>query len=267
MAIYKKIDIASAKPSIDERGDIPHFGIDVIDVDTPFNVATFIKLYKESVSFCKEHNKNLIIVGGTSFYLKTLINGISKLPKIDEETKKIVKKKIEDVKEAYKFLSKIDKEHAKNIMPTDRYRIEKALTIFYQTNIAPSLYFKSNPPKPIAKDIKLFEISIEKELLNRRIELRVGQMFKMGLIDEVANLKDRYGKNHNPMKAIGIKEILDYLDGKYSLNDAKEKIIIHTRQLAKRQKTFNRTQFLPHVQGDVKELEQQIVKILGSRLV
>lgn len=264
MALYKEIDIASAKPSIDERGDIPHFGIDVIDVDTSFNVALFIDLYKESVNFCKEHNKNLIIVGGTGFYLKTLMEGISELPKIDEETKKKVEDQMIDLQKAYNFLNKIDEEYAKNLMPTDRYRIEKALTIFYQTATIPSLYFKNNPPKPIAKDLELFEISLDKELLNRRIELRTNQMFEMGLIDEVANLEYKYGRNPNPMKAIGIKEILDYFDGKYSLKSAKEKIVIHTRQLAKRQRTFNRTQFQTYIQGSPEELKPQITKALLS---
>nr|WP_092912052.1 tRNA (adenosine(37)-N6)-dimethylallyltransferase MiaA [Hydrogenimonas thermophila] len=262
LALYREIDIASAKPTITERGDILHFGIDVIDVDTPFNVALFIDLYKESVDFCKEQNKNLIIVGGTGFYLKTLIEGISELPKIDEETKKKVEEEMGDLQKAYSFLSKIDEVYAKNLMPTDRYRIEKALTIFYQTGTAPSLYFKNNPPKPVAKDLELFEISIDKEVLNRRIELRTNQMFEMGLVDEIANLEYKYGRNHNPMKAIGVKEILDYFDGKCSLKDAKELISIHTRQLAKRQRTFNRTQFPPHIQGTPEELKSNIAEVL-----
>lgn len=264
LALYKEMDIVSAKPSIDERGDIPHFGIDVIDVDMPFSVALFVDLYKESVNFCKEHNKNLIIVGGTGFYLKTLMEGISELPKIDEETKRKVEDQMIDLQKAYNFLNKIDEEYAKNLMSSDRYRIEKALTIFYQTGTAPSLYFKNNPPKPVAKDLELFEISMEKELLNRRIELRTNQMFEMGLVDEVANLEYKYGRKPNPMKAIGIKEILDYFDGKYTLKDAKEKIVIHTRQLAKRQRTFNRTQFPSHTQSSTKELEQQIADLFSK---
>ena len=112
LALYKKVDIASAKPTLAERGGIPHFGIDVIDVFCAFNVATFIDLYKESVNFCKEHSKNLIIVGGTGFYLKTLMEGISELPKIDEETKKKVEDQMSDLQKAYDFLNKIDEEYA-----------------------------------------------------------------------------------------------------------------------------------------------------------
>jgi len=265
LAIYREIDIASAKPTVAERGDIPHFGIDVINVDMPFNVALFIDLYKESVNFCKEHKKNLIIVGGTGFYLKTLIDGISELPEIDEETKVRVEEEMGDLKSAYNLLKEIDEEYAKNIMPTDRYRIEKALTIYFKTGTAPSLYFKKSPPKPVMKDFELFEIGMDKEVLNRRIELRTEQMFKMGLVDEVANLEYKYGRNHNPMKAIGIKEILDYLDGKYSLKEAKELISIHTRQLAKRQRTFNRTQFQPHKIATAQELKPQIEEILQKK--
>ena len=263
MALYKEIDIASAKPTQKERGKIPHFGIDVIDVDTSFNVALFIDLYKEAEFFCKKQNLNLIIVGGTGFYLKTLMEGISEFPKIDEKVKEKIKDQMSDLKKAYTFLSEIDPLYAKKLKPTDRYRIEKALTIFYQTDIAPTLYFKNNPPKPILTDLTLFEISIDKDLLNSRIEQRTQEMFEMGLIDEVANIEFKYTRAPNPMKAIGIKEVLDYFDGKYNLNITKEKITIHTRQLAKRQRTFNKTQFPPHFKGRADEIKDRVKKLLS----
>jgi len=264
LSIYKEIDIASAKPTKQERGQIPHFGIDVIDVKTPFNVALFIDIYKEAEDFCKKENLNLIIVGGTGFYLKTLIEGISELPEIDITTKEKVKKKMSDLKKAYDVLRKIDAEYANRLKPTDRYRIEKALTIFYQTGTVPTLYFKDHPPKPVLKDFVLFEISIDKDLLNRRIEQRTHKMFEMGLVDEVANLEFNYSRTPHPMKAIGIKEILDYFDGLSTLEDAKNSIIIHTRQLAKRQRTFNRTQFPPHLTATSKVIKEKIRSLISK---
>ena len=266
LALYKEIDIASAKPTKKERGEIPHFGIDEIEINTPFNVTLFIELYKKADSFCKKENLNLIIVGGTGFYLKTLIEGISKLPKIDNKAKEIVKDQMYNLKKAYTFLKEIDPSYAKKIKPNDRYRIEKALTIFYQTKKIPTIYFKSSPPKPILTDLTLFEISIDKDLLNRRIEQRTYEMFEMGLVDEVANLEFKYTRTPHPMKAIGIKEVLGYFDGRYKLQDTKELIIIHTRQLAKRQKIFNKTQFPPHITTSAQNLKQKISSLFINHL-
>ena len=97
LSIYKEIDIASAKPSPSKRAKIKHFGIDEIYIDEKFNVMRFIELYKKATQFAKDNNKNLIIGGGTSFYLKTLIDGISQIPKIEEKNilkaKELIKEK------------------------------------------------------------------------------------------------------------------------------------------------------------------------------
>ena len=95
LSIYKEIDIVSAKPSREELNAVKHFGIDVLNPDDYFSVNIFIDLYKEVLQECKKKSKNLIIVGGTSFYLKSLIQGLSTLPKITDEIKKVVNKKFE----------------------------------------------------------------------------------------------------------------------------------------------------------------------------
>ena len=244
LAIYKEINIASAKPSIEERQSIQHFGVDVIFPHKPFDVTTFIKLYQKAKEQAIKDGKNLIIVGGTSFYLNTLINGISELPKISKETQEKSNELLKDLSSAHKFLYDIDNKYLKSITIHDRYRIEKMLNLYFQTGMSPTDYFETHPPKPsITEPLPIYEITVEREILRKRINTRTLKMIKCGLIDEVFYLEKNYTRKPNCMKAIGIKEVLAYLDGNYSKMEMKEKIVTHTAQLAKRQRTFNASQF------------------------
>jgi tRNA dimethylallyltransferase len=244
LAIYKQINIASAKPSIEERQNIQHFGVDVIFPNEPFDVTTFIKLYKKAKEQAIKDEKNLIIVGGTSFYLNTLINGISELPKISQETQEKSNELLKDLSSAHKFLYDIDNKYLKSITIHDRYRIEKMLNLYFQTGMSPTEYFEMNPPKPsITEPLPIYEITVEREILRKRINTRTLKMIKCGLIDEVFYLEKNYTRSPNCMKSIGIKEVLAYLDGNYTKMEMKEKIVTHTAQLAKRQRTFNASQF------------------------
>ena len=262
LSVYRRIDIASAKPTLEERGGIMHFGIDEIDVDTHFSVSLFADLFKKAKTYSNEHQKPLIIVGGTGFYLKMLMEGLSKLPPITAENKKYLISQMEDLNNAYGILLKIDREYAESISHTDTYRIEKGLQIYFTTGMPPSEYFRANPPKPFLEEAALFEIAVEREVLRERIAQRTEKMFKEGLVDEVAELEFRYTRAPNPMKSIGIKEVLEYFDAKVSLQQAKENIITHTRQLAKRQMTFNRTQFPSHPLLEPGRIAEEISSLL-----
>jgi tRNA dimethylallyltransferase len=260
LSIYKEIDIVSAKPSQDELKLIKHFGIDEINPNEHFSVDIFITLYKDVVKKCKENKKNLIIVGGTSFYLKTLVDGISPIPKIDPTIVEVVKNKLQNLEECYKFLSDIDAKYMEKITPNDRYRIEKALLIYEASKIAPSTWFEQNPPKPIIENLPIFDISVERDVLRKRIEKRTQKMLDTGLIDEICYLEQKYTREPNSMSAIGIVEVFDYLDGKISKEKMCELISIHTAQLAKRQQTFNKNQFNNIISAPLEELEDIILK-------
>jgi tRNA dimethylallyltransferase len=242
LSIYKEIDIASAKPSKDELKEILHFGVDEIYPNEKFDVTRFIEIFNRAKEFSKRNKKRLIIVGGTSFYLKVLTDGISQLPKIQDGVRDEVKRLMQNQKEAYSLLKKVDLDYSKKIKEGDRYRIEKALELYFQTKIKPTEFFKIHPPKPLVDNLEIYEIDIDRELLRERIKLRTNNMVKAGLVDEVFYLEKRYTRAPNPIKAIGIKETLEFLDGRLNLNELKERISINTARLAKRQTTFNRTQ-------------------------
>ncbi len=258
LAVYKEIDIASAKPSKEELSLVRHFGIDELYPNEKFSVVEFVKQFKEAKNWAKEHGKSLIIVGGTSFYLKVLTQGISDLPKISKSVKEKVDSLLLNLGQAYKTLQKIDSHYAKNIASNDRYRIEKALSIYYTTNTPPSRYFKENPPKLIEPNLPIFEIKIERELLRERIRVRTAKMLQADLIDEVAYLEQKYGRTPQSMGAIGIKEVLDYFDGIYSKQELEEKIAVHTARLAKRQVTFNKSQLNIEFSGSVQKIKEYI---------
>jgi len=259
LSIYKYIDIASAKPTKEERGDILHFGIDEIEPHQNFNVSLFFDIYKEADKKAREDGKNLIIVGGTGFYLKALIEGINNKPKISEATKQKVRESIFNLKKAYSIISKTDKTYADRISSNDRYRIEKWFEIYYETGLGISQYFQNSDKEPILKEYQLYEIDTDKEILRERIKKRTELMLKNGLIDEVVWLEKTYTRTPNSMKAIGIKETLDFLDGKLNIEELKEKIITNTAKLAKRQRTFNSTQFPLHVKKSAKDLYNTIL--------
>lgn len=249
LSIYKEVDIASAKPSKEELKEVKHYGINEIYPNEKFDVSKFIEIYK------KIPHKNIIIVGGTGFYLKAMIDGISKMPQITEEIRKKAKRG------DYELLKKIDPLFASKISPSDTYRIQKGLEIYFATDMPPSEYFKKNPPLPVLPDIKIFEIAVDRGTLRKRIEKRTEKMFDLGLIDEVAYLEAKYKDRRLPtLKAIGVKEVLDYFNGVYDKQQLKQKIITNTARLAKRQQTFNKTQFPQKISAPLERLEDIILK-------
>jgi len=253
LSVYKQIDVASAKPTKEERGDIIHFGIDEVLPNEEFDVIQFINCYKKAKEFAKKNNKNLIIVGGTGFYLKSLIEGIS--------TGVDFKVKLDsNVGEIYDLLYSLDKEYMSKIQRNDKYRIEKAYAIYKKTDLTPSVYFKENPKIPIAKDLKLFEILWDKEELKKRIFQRTTQMINDGIIDEVIFLEKKYTRKPNSMSSIGILETLEFLDGKLNKTQLEEKIAQNTIKLAKRQNTFNKGQFADRTSNIITNLNSDIIK-------
>jgi tRNA dimethylallyltransferase len=260
LSIYKEIDIVSAKPSKEELSEVKHFGINEIYPDEHFSADIFIDLYKQVLKKCKEDEKNLVIVGGTSFYLKSLLQGLSPLPKITTRTQELVKEKLVHLEEYHNFLTQLDPQYMQKIAKNDSYRIEKAALIYESSQIIPSQWFSQNPPKPIITDLAVFNIDVQRDILRQRIQKRTAKMFEMGLIDEVCALEQKYSRSPNSMKSIGIIEVLAFLDAKISKEEMLTLISTHTAQLAKRQQTFNKTQFTELKSAKLEELEPLILQ-------
>ena len=253
LCVYKEIDIASAKPTKIERGDIVHFGIDEVFPNEKFDVIEFLNLYKNAKEYAEKNMKNLIIVGGTGFYLKALVDGIS--DGLKENTNLDM-----NLNDAYNLLYSLDKDYMQKIEPNDKYRVEKAYSIYKQSGLTPSQYFLKNPKIALSPNLPIFEILWEKDELINRISLRTKQMIKSGLIDETIYLEKKYTRAPNCMSSIGIIETLEYLDGKIDKKSLEDKIIQNTLKLAKRQNTFNKGQFTKRVSNIIPSLNSEIIK-------
>lgn len=260
LSVYKEIDIASAKPTLAERDGIVHFGIDEICVNEKFDVIVFFEIYKKAKTFAEKNNKNLIICGGSGFYLKSLIEGISANIIASDDDILWVNDMLLDLPKSYEFLQKIDPPYSSKIYANDKYRIEKALLIYKSSNLSPTQFFEKNPKVPLVKNLQIFEILWDKDELRVRINERTKKMFDDRLIDEVKFLISKYGKNQVPFGSIGIKEVIDFLDGKINFKECRELVEIHTAQLAKKQRTFNRGQFPNKISANLETLKKEIFK-------
>lgn len=244
LSIYKEIDIASAKPSKNELESVRHYAINALFPNEHVNVGIFIKLLESTLSECKKDCKNLVIVGGSSFYLKSIIQGLSKDFLDSKKKSNIIESNLPglNLSQKYDFLAKIDSNYASKISRNDTYRIHRGLEIFFYTKLSPTQYFTQNKRQILNLNMQIFNLQIDKKILREQINARTNAMLKAGLIDEVKGILDKYGRDIQPFKAIGLKETLLFFEGKISLEELENLISTHTRQLAKRQITFNKTQ-------------------------
>ncbi|EAH6292584.1 tRNA (adenosine(37)-N6)-dimethylallyltransferase MiaA [Campylobacter lari] len=230
LCVYKQINIASAKTEQKTLDELDYFGINLLNVNEHFNIALFFEEYKKAKAFAQKNNQALIITGGTSFYLKALMDGLSDH---FQESKSLLNND-----EIYALMKKIDP-NAK-IEKNDTYRLKKWLGIYEQSKKIPSEVLKETKQEALIKKLDIFEISWQKDLLEKRIIKRTKNMLNEGLIEEAKMLFDNYDHHLKALNSIGLKECKDFLDKKINLNKLEELIIIHTRQLAKRQRTFNK---------------------------
>lgn len=264
LSIYKEIDIASAKPSKEELALVPHFGIDLLYPHEEFNAALFIDLYEKVRMELKEEGKNLIIVGGTGFYLKSLMEGLSDTVSFSTATEQKINTALLEIDTAYETLNMLDPQYCSTITHRDSFRIGKGLGIYYETGITPSRWFQEHPRIKKEVAFEIYEIDISRELLRERIKIRTHKMAQIGLVDEICYLERTYGRASKSLQAIGIKEVFAYLDGYFSFDEMLEQITIHTGQLAKRQQVFNKSQFKDIERDSLENLEKNLEKFFGN---
>lgn len=241
LSIYREIDIASAKPSKESLAQIPHFAIDVLAPDEPCSFGVFASALQDALRHCVRTESRLLLVGGSGFYLKAMTDGISPAPNaLDDAQRARLERILARPKHAHALLARIDKQAAQKAH--DSYRLRKAFEILLATKQPPSRYFAANPKRALLPQIPIFELQIERDNLWRNITARTESMLRQGLLDEVRTVCDRYGRDIQPAKSIGFRECLAHFDGVIARENLAEQIAIHTRQFAKRQRTFNRTQ-------------------------
>jgi tRNA dimethylallyltransferase len=238
--IYREFDIGTAKPSLPERQLVPHYLIDICKPTETLTLAQYQQKAQKLIAFPpqdKQESTNPLLVGGTGLYIKSIVKGL-KIPQVSPQPG--LRKQLQALgqKQLYAFLAQIDPLAAAKIHPNDEVRTLRALEVFYVTGKPISEQQGENPPTyPILQ----IGLDCESEILKQRIARRTEVMIADGLIEEVEQLGKKYGWNLPLLNTLGYGEIKQYLAGDFSLATAKELIILHTCQFAKRQRTWFRS--------------------------
>lgn len=234
--VYKGFDIGTAKPSKEEQAGIPHYMIDIVEPEFDYSAGLYKEQARKLISDIHNRNKVPIIVGGTGLYIDILLKNFD-LPKIspDREFRDELAKL--DSRELYDKLIEKDKDAAEIINQNDRKKIIRALEIIKTTG---KKLKESRGINENEYDIQWIGRNFDRNTLYERINKRVDLMVEMGLIDETKNLLNKHGRIPNFVNTIGYREILGFIDNKYSLEEAKELLKKNTRNYAKRQLTWFR---------------------------
>ncbi|SJZ34152.1 tRNA (adenosine(37)-N6)-dimethylallyltransferase MiaA [Garciella nitratireducens] len=244
MQIYKYMNIGTAKPTKEEIQDIPHYLIDEVEPDQEFNVALFQKKAFEYIDIILSKKKLPIIVGGTGLYINSLIYPLNFTESVSDWEYRNKLNKVADEKGniyLYNLLEKIDPESAKKIHPNNRKRVIRALEVYKKSGKKMSHYKKEMIKKDSPFSFIMIGLNMDRQLLYEKINQRVDIMIEKGLIKEVRDLLNKgYDKNLISMQGLGYKEIIQYLEGRCTLEEAVYIIKRDTRRFAKRQLTWFR---------------------------
>lgn len=257
--VYRDMDIGTAKPSAEERAACPHHLIDILSPVEAYSAARFCEDARRLMGEISRRGRLPVLTGGTMLYYKALREGLSELPEADPD----LRREIEDAAARQGWpalhaeLARLDPQAAARLEANDAQRIQRALEIVRLTGqpLATS-YARHVPPAPTHRYIPIALAPSDRAALHARIERRFDAMLLAGFVDEVRALRQAYPLLHAglpSMRCVGYRQALDYLDGRCSLPTFRDKGIFATRQLAKRQITWQRN-FREHW-GDLIELD------------
>ena len=274
MQVYRHMDIGTAKIMQDQMQGIPHHLIDVLEPEEEFNVVRFQKMAKSALETIYKKGKIPIVVGGTGFYIQALLYDIdfeenSGESQIREELEQTLKDK--GPLYLHAMLKEIDPDSAEVIHANNSKRVIRAIEYFKLTGELISKHNEEQKNRPAAYNSAYFVLSNDRKVLYERINTRIDMMLHEGLLAEVKALKEAgYTRDLVSMQGLGYKELLAYLDGEITLEEAVYILKRDTRHFAKRQLTwFKREQDVIMIEKDkltsTKEQLDAILKVLEER--
>ena len=266
MAVYKYMDIGTAKPTAEQRVAVPHHLIDLVEPNDDYSLSCYVQDARRTYHEIKRRGKEVLFVGGTPLYLKALLRGMFQGPPADWEFRKQVEEDVNafGMEELRKRLWQVDPLSAHKLHPNDMRRMIRALEVAKITG-QPLSHLQAQFENGLtAERMRVFVLGLERSWLHQRINQRVDAMFEQGLVEEVRQLMERYGSLQGTARqAVGYKEVIQYLQAEIDLNTAIEHVKAHTRQFARRQEIWfrslsecHRVDILPG--GDIKELLDSI---------
>lgn len=234
--VYKGMDIGTAKPTIEEMQGIPHYMIDVVEPEFNYSAGLYAKEAKRCIEDIVSRGKVPIVVGGTGLYYRVLLENYD-LPDVkpDYELRENLYKY--SCEELLEMLLNLDEKAGNSVERNDKKKLIRYIEIIKLTG-KPLDLARGKRDKEF--DVEWIGLNFPREILYDRINKRVDQMIELGLVEETQELLEKHGRISNITDTIGYREIISYLDGELSLDDAKDKLKQNTRNYAKRQLTWFR---------------------------
>ncbi|MBC6471453.1 MAG: tRNA (adenosine(37)-N6)-dimethylallyltransferase MiaA [Hormoscilla sp. GM102CHS1] len=235
--VYREFNIGTAKPTRADRLLVPHYLIDICDPRETLTLADYQQQAQGAIAYFQAGGCITLLVGGTGLYIRSVVQGM-KIPRVAPQTE--LRSQLSELsqKQCYGMLQQVDPGAARKIHANDAVRTLRALEVFYVTGIPISQQQGTDPP-----NYPILQIGLEcadADRLTQRIAQRTEQMLGAGFVEEVEYLCQKYGADLPLLDTLGYQEIKQYLAGDIELLEAKELTILHTRQFAKRQRTWFR---------------------------
>lgn len=243
--VYKGMDIGTAKPNLEERAGIPHHLIDILDPSEAFSTGQFRSRALALMNDITRRGKLPLLVGGTMLYFSALTQGLAKLPEADLEIRQRLDRELRDLgKEVlHARLAQLDPQAAARIHVNDPQRVQRALEVYEISGRPLSEFFQTDQQSDQAyRYLKLIVAPAERQHLHAKIAERFNLMLAQGFLDEVQALRARGDLDESmpSIRCVGYRQAWSYLNGEYDFETMREKAVIATRQLAKRQFTWLR---------------------------
>lgn len=240
--LYKSVHIGSAKPTQEEMEQAPHYLYDIVDEGVEITAGEYSRIFYQTLQKIPE-TIPIFVVGGTGFYFLAIEKGMYGISRTNENIKNQVEQEMSEPdgpQKLYSELLKKDPAYAAKISKNDHYRIGRAVEILRSENKTVTEVQSEFELKKTLNEKNILKIGLhwERDLLKERIRQRVGEMLSHGLVEEVQSLLNKNLKDWAPMKSVGYRETVEFLDDNRSVDWLKEEIYIHTCQLAKKQKTW-----------------------------
>ncbi|MCL5780954.1 MAG: tRNA (adenosine(37)-N6)-dimethylallyltransferase MiaA [Firmicutes bacterium] len=239
--VYRGMDVGTAKPTPEEMQGIPHHLIDIVNPDEEFSVAMYQSAAEKLITEITGRGNLPLLVGGTGLYVRSVIDHYDFTPAPrDEGLREKLKQQAATMgaEAMHRKLAAVDPASAARLHPNDTRRVIRALEVYYQTGKPITEYQYSQQNTTPKYRLKMFGLTMDRQLLYRRIEQRVDLMLQRGLVEEVRQLMQRYDAWGTALQGLGYKEIIAYIKGECTLEDAVEILKRNTRRFAKRQLTW-----------------------------
>lgn len=247
-SVFRGMNIGTAKPTVQERGEVPHHAIDIADPGERFSAGRWARYAREKIGEIRARGRVPMLVGGSGFFLRALTSPIFTEPELDPARRAALTARLEvmDDAELRRWLAGLDPKTAERLSAGGgRQRLMRALEVPLLTGRPLSWWHRNSPPEATPVPVLTFVLQVPRERVYATVDARVGAMVDAGLIDEVRGLVARWGEGAPGLNAHGYAELIPYLRGERTLEEALELVRKNTRSYTKRQETWNRTQLPP----------------------